>query len=866
MEKPAPKPKPKPARKSTSAKATPRKAAPGKPSPAQPTAATAKAEPKSTPPAVVERHAKLHILPPPARTRQPVPLPGIKGTARSRKRRATSTGKQPAPPEPMPQPRASTGSSAPAPLTNKIVSPDEIAGGVPDEALRRLGLEVMPPPPALPTSAKGKKKEVDQGPAPRYFNRELSWLAFNRRVLEQAENPRYPVLERMRFLSFVSSNLDEFFEIRVAGLLQQRQSGTTDIGPDGFSPNEQIRRIRELTHDLVDDQYACWLKGIIPELKRKEVIFKTRQDLTPEEIEWLTRYFEDEVYPVLTPLAFDPAHPFPQIGNKELNILVWIDDPETPEVENLIAVIPIPRILPRVVRIEAPDQPASYMFLGDIVKIFASELFSGYKVRGAWAFRITRNSDLYIDEEEVTNLLHKIEQELVNRQKGAAVRLEIEEGVNPNHLERLIAQTELPPDFVYLINGPINLLRLFSVYDVIDRPDLKFKSTPPYTPVPLRRPKSIFHAVALQDYLLHHPFESFDPVVDFITEAATDPMVFAIKQTLYRTSGGESPITTALMAASKNGKQVTVLVELKARFDEANNIQWARKMEEAGVHVVYGIVGLKTHCKCTLVVRREPDGLRLYSHLGTGNYNPKTARTYTDFSFFTAREEINTEVAQVFNVLTGYARKPDFQKLWVSPFNLHANVIAAIDVEMANARQGKPARMIVKVNSLIDKPVIDKLYEASQAGVKIDLIIRGICGLVPGVPGLSENICVRSLLGRYLEHSRIYYFENHGGEPRFLLGSADWMQRNFYRRIECVFPVEDEALRTRLLDEVLGAYMKDETFTRKLTPEGKYVEMGSKKPVAKNASEETEQPFGAQYHFQTLAEDLRVRTEKGAQD
>lgn len=742
------------------------------------------------------------------------------------------------------------------PTPRVVETPEEAKGGIPHDAVRRLGIDTVLQANNAATARPGGKDKEGTGPKPQYFNRELSWLAFNRRVLEQAQSSRYPVLERMRFLSFVSSNLDEFFEIRVAGLLQQRESGTREIGPDGMLPRDQLRKIQELTHDLVQDQYTCWLKHIVPELKRKEVVFKTRQELTPAEMEWVTNYFEDEVYPVLTPLAFDPAHPFPQINNKELNILVWVDDPETRETESLLAIVPVPRILPRVVRIEVPDQKATYIFLGDIVKIFAGRLFSGYDVRGAWAFRITRNSDLYIDEEEVKNLLHKIEEELVNRQKGAAVRLEIEEGVNPAHLERLIQQTHLPQDFVYLLNGPINLLRLFSVYDVIDRPDLKFKNTPPYTPVPMRRPKSIIVAMAEQDYLLHHPYESFDPVVDFILEAALDPMVFAIKQTLYRTSG-DSPITKALIQASKNGKQVTVLVELKARFDEANNILWAKALEEAGVHVVYGIVGLKTHCKCTLVVRREPTGLKLYTHLGTGNYNPKTARTYTDFSLFTAREDITSEVAQVFNVLTGFARKPDFKKLWVSPFNLHANVMAAIENEMRNARDGKPARMIIKVNSLIDKPVIDKLYEASQAGVQVDMIIRGICGLVPGVPGLSENIRVRSLLGRYLEHSRIYYFENHGGEPVFMLGSADWMQRNFYRRIECVFPIEDPALRKRLKEEVLDNYMKDKTFARFLQPDGAYV---MTKPGT------GERKFSAQAHFEKLAEALRIKHEKAAQE
>ncbi len=692
---------------------------------------------------------------------------------------------------------------------------------------------------------------------PVYFNRELSWLAFNRRVLEQAETHRYPLLERMKFLSFVSSNQDEFFEIRVAGLLQQVESGTTDVGPDGLSPREQLDRIEQMTKHLVRDQYDCWRNQIVPNLKKNGIIFKTRNELNEQELQWATQYFEQQVYPVLTPLAFDPAHPFPQIGNKELNILVWIDDPNTPEVEAMIAIIPIPRILPRVVRIDlGPENLPTYIFLSDIVKIFAARLFSGYRVRGAWAFRITRNSDLYIDEEEVTNLLHKIEQELVNRQRGAAVRLEIEEGVNPLHLNRLIEETALPKQFVFLVNGPINLLRLFSVYDVIDRPDLKFRPVQTYVPVPLRNRYKLFDCIGKHEFLLHHPYQGFDPVVDFINQAAIDPGVFAIKQTLYRTSG-DSPITKALMRASENGKQVTVLVELKARFDEANNIQWARALEEAGVHVVYGIVGLKTHCKLCLVVRREPQGLRLYSHLGTGNYNPKTAKAYTDLSYFTSRPDITAEVAEVFNALTGFAKEPTFNKLWVAPFNLHSNVQKCIEQEITNARAGKEARIIVKVNSLIDKPTIDNLYRASQAGVQIDLIVRGICGLVPGIKGLSENIRVRSILGRYLEHSRIYYFLNSTGEEIIMAGSADWMQRNFYRRIESAFPIEDPRMRRRVVRELLGAYLKDNQFATELQSDGSYL------PAEQG---ENDSPFAAQNFFSKQAEYLRQKTETAAQD
>lgn len=662
-----------------------------------------------------------------------------------------------------------------------------------------------------------------------YFNRELSWLAFNRRVLEQAENPDYPLLERLRFLSFVSSNLDEFFEIRVAGLIQQVESNITKAGMDGLGPKEQLRRVHSVSASLVTDQYKCWHQQIVPGLAQEGIHFKTKDELNRRELNWLKTYFSDEVHPVLTPLAIDPAHPFPQFVNKSLNILLWLDDPDTPATERMMAFVPVPRILPRVVKIPGRNRvPDTYIFLSDVLKIFAKELFPGYKIMSANAFRITRNSDLYIDEEEVENLLLTIEEELYNLRKGAAVRLEIESGVPEDLLSELLDSIRLARKHVVRIDGPINLMRLMSVYDLIDRPDLKFKPFYPHSPTVFRQHALVYDAIKQGDLLLHHPYESFDPVVDFIRHAAHDPKSLAIKITLYRTSS-DSPIVEALMEAARNNKQVTVLIELKARFDEANNINWAKMMEDAGIHVVYGFVGLKTHCKCALVVRREDSGIRRYVHLGTGNYHTKTARLYTDLSIFTCRPSITAEVAQVFNTLTGFAKSPRFLKLLVAPFSLHRRMNAFISQETRNAKKGLPARIIVKCNSLIDKETIDNLYVASQAGVQIDLIIRGICGLVPGVKGMSENIRVRSILGRYLEHSRIYYFENAAqSKPRLYVGSADWMARNFYRRIEVIFPIEQDDLRNRIINDILEVYLKDVRFTTELMSNGSYRKVKSR--------------------------------------
>ncbi len=676
-----------------------------------------------------------------------------------------------------------------------------------------------------------------------YFNRELSWLAFNRRVLGLAQDEKLPLLERVKFLAIVSSNLDEFFEIRVAGVIQQVDSGINERSEDGLDPKEQLRRIHSVVASLVDEQYRCWSELLVPALAEQAIEVIGNKDLNEEERAWVQQYFNEQVLPVMTPLAIDQSHPFPQLGNKTLNVIVSLDAPETREEERLVAILPVPRILPRLILIRPDyDEPKRYIFLSEVVKLCAGALFPGYTVKGAFAFRVTRNSDLYIDEEESANLLKKIEEELRNLRRGEAVRLEIEEGVDDHIFETLCGHLKLSHEYVFRLNGPINLLRVMQLYD-IERPDLKY---PPFTPVqisPLRNIEAIYETLRAQDVMLHHPYDAFTPVVDFVEQAARDPLVFAIKQTLYRTSG-DSPIVRALIEASRNGKQVTALVELKARFDEANNIQWARQLEDAGVHVVYGLIGHKTHCKCSLVVRREGRGLRRYVHLGTGNYNPKTAKLYTDLSLFSSRADLTEDVANLFNALTGFGRAPEFKQLLVAPYFLHAQVIDLIDVETANAAAGKPARIIAKVNSLVDKAVIDRLYLASKAGVKINLIVRGVCCLVPGMKGLSENIRVRSIVGRFLEHARVYYFENTGGEPKVFTGSADWMPRNFFRRIEVVFPVLDPVLRKWMVESCLLIELQDNIDASELHANGAYL------PVERQLGE-TE--FSAQRYFMASA-------------
>ena len=685
---------------------------------------------------------------------------------------------------------------------------------------------------------------------PRYFNRELSWLAFNERVLDQAFSEKYPLLERTRFLSFVSSNLDQFYEIRVAGLMQKVDGGITRRSLDGSSPEDLLHKVRKRAHSMSHREYECWRNHLQPELAKNSIRFKPIEKLTKEEFLWVRAYFRREVYPVLTPLAIDPTHPFPLILNKSLNLFVALRNRRKKKAPPLMAIVPVPRILPRLVKIESPRAKGeTFVFLSDVVKHFVSDLFPGHEAVGAWAFRITRNSHLYVDEEEVENLLSSIEEELHNRRKGAAVRLEIDESVDQEILSHLLSTTGLSEQDVVKINGPINLFRLMKLHDMVDRPDLKFPPFEAHLPPSLSERKSLFKQIAKKDFLLHHPYDSFTPIVDFLREAAEDPEVFAIKLTIYRTSG-DSPIVQALMDAARNGKQVTALVELKARFDEEANVLWSRRMEEVGVHVVYGLTGLKTHCKCCLVVRREKNKLRRYAHLGTGNYNPSTARSYTDYSLFTAKAAFTSDLANLFNTLTGYTRKPSFRKILVAPYTLHDEVIRMIREETKAAKSGKEARILIKVNSLVDPQCINELYLASQAGVKIDLIVRGICGLIPGVKGMSENVRVISLLGRFLEHSRVFHFRNAPSGKRTFLGSPDWMPRNFFRRIEVAFPIEDFNEEAKIM-ESMESFIQDNEFSTHLRSKGQYVQPPKRR-----------RPFSAQEHFIALSREETERKRK----
>jgi len=687
----------------------------------------------------------------------------------------------------------------------------------------------MPPPNEPPASR-------DFSDPQHFINRELSWLEFNRRVFEEAQDPTQPLLERVKFLGIVSSNLDEFFEIRVAGIKQQIASETSDVGPDGMSPTALFEAIERVVHKIVAQQYALWKKEIEPLLGENQILVHDVAKLSAKRSAWARRYFQQEVFPMLTPLAVDASHPFPQLLNKSHNLLVRArarkgGDP-------LHAIVQVPRAVSRLIhmpREDKSDQSWNYIYLASLIKHHVADLFPGLILDGVHPFRVTRNSDLYVDEEEADNLLRSIEQELRRSSRGNAVRLEVEADCPNDFSDLLLEFFNLTKADLYKLDGPLSMTHLAPLVANDAFANLKDRVFQPVRDAALPPYGDIFEAMRKQDILLHHPYESYDPVVELVESAATDPLVLAIKITLYRTSG-DSPIVEALIDAASNGKQVTALVELRARFDEANNIQWAKRLEEAGAHVVYGVVGLKTHCKALLVVRRDPDRLRQYVHLGTGNYHPKTARIYTDLSLFTTAPELTEEVAIVFNTLTGLAGYPGLKKLLVAPFDLHQRLISLIRRERDHARQGKPARIVAKLNSLVDQEVIEKLYEASCAGVKIDLIIRGICCLRPKIAGLSENIRVISIVGRFLEHSRIYYFEN-GGEPDLYLGSADWMPRNFYRRVEIAFPIDAPALREEIINEILPRFLTDYGKARELQPDGNYVRVKPEKGAPRSQAQ-----------------------------
>ena len=649
-----------------------------------------------------------------------------------------------------------------------------------------------------------------------YINRDLSWLEFNRRVLEEARDSSNPLLERVNFLGIVADILDEFFEVRVAGLLHLRDSGRSPTGPDGLTPDEQIKAISRCAHELVEAHYRCWNEELLPALAREGIYLWEAENLRSEHLAFIRRYWTEELEPVLTPIVIDPAHPFPRVLNKALCIGVLLEAGG----RTAVGVVTVPRVLPRILRLpDVEDGAVHLVTLADIVGHQIDELFEGYTVKGSAAFRVTRNSELFVNEEEADNLLEEIEESLENRRKGDAVRLEIEARAPERLIRFLSRQFKLDQDQVYLADGPVNLHRVMTVYEEVQRPDLK---KVPFTSVELdlpRDPEPFFEMLRSGDVLLHHPYESFTTVIDFIRMAVVDPQVLAIKQTLYRT-GEDSQVVQALIDAAEQDKEVTALVELKARFDEASNIEWAKQLEESGVHVVYGLLGLVTHCKLSMLVRRDDDRLRRYAHLGTGNYNLVTSRLYTDLVLITARHDITAEVAEVFNLLTARSEET-FQKLLVAPTTLMNGMLRRIDREIEHAGHGRPAHIIAKMNGLVDPKIIKALYRASMAGVEVDLIVRGVCCLRPGLLGISERIRVYSLIGRFLEHSRIFYFAN-GGELELLLGSADWMNRNLRSRVEVVFPVEDEEAKRRIFQH-LQLCLRDTVKSRLLQADGSYI-------------------------------------------
>ena len=675
-------------------------------------------------------------------------------------------------------------------------------------------------------------------PAENYLNRELGLLAFNRRVLAQAQDERTPLLERLRFLCIVSSNLDEFFEIRVSGLKEQIRANTPVVTTDGKTAQEAFRLVSAEAHAMVNEQYQQLNEVILPALAEEGIRFLRRSGWNEAQREWIRDYFHREMVPVLTPIGLDPSHPFPRVLNKSLNFAVELEGKDAFGRSSNAAIVQAPRVLPRVIRL--PEELAGceygFVFLSSILHEFVGELFTGMTVLGCYQFRATRNSDLFVDEEEVTNLRTKLQGELPQRHFGNAVRLEVANNCSEAMTEFLLAQFELKPVDLYRVNGPVNLVRLMQVPDWVDRADMKFPPFVPGTPKGLSKGANIFESIRKNDILLHHPYQSFAPVIELLSQAATDPAVVAIKMTVYRT-GTDSVLMESLIRAAQNGKEVTVVVELMARFDEEANIGWATKLEQVGAHVVYGVVGYKTHAKALLIVRREEGGLKRYAHLGTGNYHPRTARLYTDFGLMTANDEVTRDVSEVFKQLTGLGQARTLQHLWQAPFTLQQNVVAGIQAEAEIARAGGKARIVAKMNSLVEPEVINAMYEASQAGVEIDLIVRGVCMLRPGVKGLSDNIRVRSIIGRFLEHHRIFYFLA-GGKDTVYLSSADWMERNFFKRIELAFPILDSRLKRRVITEGLKFYLADNQQGWEMNSHGVYQRRRSSRNKPHNAQGE----------------------------
>ncbi len=651
-----------------------------------------------------------------------------------------------------------------------------------------------------------------------FINRELSWLEFNYRVLEETWDKYNPLFERLKFLSIFSSNLDEFFMVRVASLEDQVLAGYDIPDPAGFSPQEQLELIAARAKKMIKKQYSIFNKSIIPQLKKNGFTLTGREQLNKQQLDYIKNYFKTRIYPVLTPMAVDSSRPFPLVLNRSLNIAMLIR--ERKKDSPTFATVQVPSVLPRVVELpNKKDTGRVFILLEEIILLYLDRLFSSYEIMCASPYRITRNADLQFQEEDATDLLKEIEKSLKRRRWGAAIRLEIDAGMSQELLAVLQKALEIGEKDIYTIKGPLDLTFLMKTYATTGFEHLKFKPAEPLLPEVYRDERSMFDIISEDDRFLYHPYDSFDPVVRFVQEAAEDPNVLAIKQTLYRVSG-DSPIIKALGDAADRGKQVTVLLELKARFDEESNIQWAKKLEQSGCHVIYGLVGLKTHSKITLVVRMEDDRIRRYLHLGTGNYNDNTARLYTDMGLFTASEQYGSEASAFFNMLTGYSEPPDLFKLTAAPLNLRKTFNRLIREEAENARNGKSALIKAQMNSLVDPKIIAELYKASQAGVKIELLVRGICCLRPNVPGVSDNITVRSIVGRFLEHSRIYYFHRDGLSSVFL-SSADWMTRNLNRRVELLFEIENEDIKKKVLN-ILDTLMSDTLKTRILQNDGSY--------------------------------------------
>ena len=673
-------------------------------------------------------------------------------------------------------------------------------------------------------------------PAKHFINRELSLLAFNRRVLSQAGDEGVPLLERLRFLCIVASNLDEFFEIRVAGLKEQIKMGSLAASSDGMTAQETFAQVYVEAHQLVADQYELLNKNILPALAKEGIVFFRRTHWSPEQNDWIRDYFLREVMPVLTPIGLDPAHPFPRVLNKSLNFAVELEGRDAFGRSSGAAIVQAPRALPRVIQLpkELTGVDDGFVFLSSIMHQNVHELFAGMNVLGCYQFRVTRNSDLFVDDEEVKNLRTTLQGELPQRHFGDAVRLEVADNCSEVMAEFLLQQFSLTRTDLYRVPGLVTLMRLMSVPDRVNRPDLKYPLFQPGVPKSVSRHYDIFETLRRQDILLHHPFQSFTPVIDLIEQASNDPQVVAIKMTVYRT-GTDSAVTEHLLRAAQKGKEVTAVVELMARFDEEANLSIATRLEEVGAHVVYGVFGYRTHAKMLMVVRREDGGFRRYVHLGTGNYHPRTTRLYTDFGLITSNEEMASDVNEVFKQLTGLGKASELHHLLQAPFTLQSGMLNLIRAETEAAKAGRKAQIIAKMNAILEQEVIEALYEASQAGVVIDLIVRGVCALRPGVKGLSENIRVRSVIGRFLEHSRIFYFHADGAEKLYM-GSADWMERNFFRRIETCFPVLDAKLKRRVIREGLKPYLVDNCQAWEMDAKGAYHRKPSR--AARNAAQE----------------------------